>query len=92
MKLKRAGIITKFIVLAMIVYATVRLVNIMTLINTAKAEQDGLRAKITAKEVSNAALEYDIEHSDDDEVIADIARDTLGLIMPNEKIYYDNGG
>jgi cell division protein FtsB len=25
-------------------------------------------------------------------VIAGIARDTLGLIMPNEKIYYDNGG
>ncbi|MDR1217415.1 MAG: septum formation initiator family protein [Oscillospiraceae bacterium] len=92
MKLKRAGIITKFIVLAMIVYATVRLVNIMTLINTAKAEQDALRSKITAKEVSNAALEYDIEHSGDDEVIAGIARDTLGLIMPNEKIYYDNGG
>jgi cell division protein FtsB len=60
--------------------------------NAAKAEQDELRAKITEKEVSNAALEYDIEHSDDDEVIADIARDTLGFIYPGEKIYYDSGG
>jgi cell division protein FtsB len=92
MKLKRAGIITKLIVFTLIAYASVSLVNIMTRINTAKAEQEELRRMITAKEVSNSALEYDIEHSDDDEVIAGIARDTLGLVYPGEKIYYDNAG
>ncbi|MDR1299380.1 MAG: hypothetical protein LBJ84_03925 [Oscillospiraceae bacterium] len=91
MKLKRASIVTKLIVFALIVYASASLVNLMTTINAAKAKQAELREKITAMEVSNAALEYGIEHSDDDEVKADIARE-MGYIYPDERILYDSVG
>ena len=39
--------------------------------------------------LENAELEYDIEHAGDPEIIAEIARDKLGLVMPDEKIFYD---
>lgn len=34
---------------------------------------------------------YDIAHAGDEEVIADIAREKLGLVLPGEKVYYDVG-
>ena len=37
----------------------------------------------------NAALEYQIAHSEDDETKEEIARDKLGLVKAGEKIFYD---
>jgi cell division protein FtsB len=92
MRLKKAGIITKFVVVTIIIYATVSVLRSMSTVNTASGELEALKRKIAAKELSNAELRYDIEHSQDDEVIADIARESLGLRYPGEMIFYDNGG
>jgi cell division protein FtsB len=32
-------------------------------------------------------MEYKIEHSEDNEVIAQIARDDLGLLLPGEQVF-----
>ena len=39
----------------------------------------------------NAALEYAIEHSEDEETLTEIARTKLGLVLPGEEIYYGSG-
>ena len=60
------------------------------------AETKSLEAQISqleqqAQELTeeNAALEYQIAHSEDDETKEEIARDKLGLVKPGEKIFYD---
>lgn len=89
MKLKRASIFTKVVILALAVYAVTTLVG--TRSQTAIAERDRaeLQAKVDVMLRENAELRYDIEHAGDPEIIEDIARSKLGLVTPGEKIYYD---
>ena len=89
MKLKRASIFTKIVILALIVYATVMLVNTRQQAARAEADRAALQAQVDAMLRENAELQYDIEHADDPEVIAGIARSKLGLVKPGEKIFYD---
>ena len=37
----------------------------------------------------NAELQYQIDHSEDDDMIESVAREKLGLVKPGEKIFYD---
>ena len=89
MKLKRASIFTKIAILALIVYATVMLVNTRQQAARAEADRAALQAQVDAMLRENAELQYDIEHADDPEIIAGIARSKLGLVKPGEKIFYD---
>ncbi|MCD7903035.1 MAG: septum formation initiator family protein [Oscillospiraceae bacterium] len=89
MKLKRTGTIMKIVILAIIVYAVVTLVSLRGNIAEAETDQAALQAQVDAALQENAELEYDIEHADDPEVIAGVARSKLGLVLPGEKIYYD---
>ncbi len=91
MRLKRSGIITKVVVFALVIYASVALVNLRGRIDAARSEKAALQQQVTEKETTNAELEYEIEHHDDEDTIADIARDELGLVAPGEKVYYGTG-
>ena len=90
MKLKKAGIITKIVILVLVVYAVVTIVSLQRKTSAVRAEQDALRQEIAELEINNAELEYAIENKDNDDVIAGIARDELGLIGPDEKVFYDS--
>ena len=89
MKLKRASIFTRIVILALIVYATVMLVNTRQQAMRADADRAALQAQVDAMLRENAELQYDIDHADDPEIIAEIARSKLGLVKPGEKIFYD---
>ncbi len=89
MKLKRSSIFTKIVLLALIVYATISLVNTKNRAAEAEADRVVLQARVDAMLQENAELEYDIEHAGDPDTIAEIARTKLGLVMPGEKIFYD---
>jgi cell division protein DivIC len=89
MRLKRAGIITKIVVFALVIYASVTLIDLRSQIDAARLDQETLKQQISDKEVSNAELEYKIQHSGDDDTISDIARSDLGLVAPGEKVFYD---
>ena len=91
MKLKRAGIITKIVIFALIVYASVSLINLRAQIDAARTQQLTLQEKVTEKEASNAELQYEIDHSSDKDTIANVARDDLGLVVPGEKVFHDTG-
>ena len=91
MKLKRASLFTKIVILALIVYAAVAIVHTRSSVAAAEADRAALQARVDAMLRENAELEYDIEHANDPEVIAEIARRKLGLVMPGEKIFYDAG-
>lgn len=90
MRLRRAGIITKIVVLALVLYAAVTLVNLRVKTEAANQQQKVLEQQIREKELANAELEYQLEHSTDDNTIADIAREELGLVAPGEQVFYDS--
>ena len=89
MKLKRSGILTKIVILALIVYAAITLTGIRTNIERAEKDRAALQVRVDAMLQENAELEYDIQHAEDPETIAEIARTKLGLVMPGEKIFFD---
>ena len=91
MKFKKASIITKIIIAALILYAGVTLVTLKGRVTAAREEQADLQAQVDEATAANAELEYQIKHSDEDDIIEDIARSKLGLVMPGEKIFYDIG-
>ena len=92
MRLKKAGIITKIIILIIIAYAAVTLVRLQARTAAKQEEQDEMRQMVTDIEVANAEKSYAIEHSDDPDVIADIARKELDMIGSDEKVYYESEG
>ena len=91
MKLKRAGIITKIVIFALVVYASVTLINMRAQINAALERQAELRQQVTEKQATNDQLQYEIDHRGDSDTIADVARDDLNLVVPGEKVFYDTG-
>lgn len=89
MKLKRASLITKIVIVAIVVYSVINLVSLKVQVSEAQEKRDELQAEVDEALQTNSELQYAIEHSDDSETIEDIARNKLGLVKPGEKIFYD---
>lgn len=89
MKFKKAGIITKLVIAALLVYAVVSLVTVRSKTAALTAQSQQLEQQVADMTQSNAELEYKIEHSEDADTVEEIARDKLGLVKPGEKIFYD---
>ncbi len=89
MKFKRAGITTKIVIFAIIVYAGITLVSLKVQVSNARAQRDELQSQVNAELQKNDELQYAIDHSTDPDTIEDIARSKLGLVKPGEKIFYD---
>ena len=86
---KRASIFTKLVIAALIIYASVTLVSIRQQIEEAESARDALSEQFVLQSQENAGLQYDIDHADDPKTIEGIARRKLGLVMPNEEIFFD---
>ena len=91
MKLPRSKMITKIIVFALIIYAGISLLTIRGRIEAARVDLSDIRRAVTELEISNAELIYEIENYNEPNVIADIARSSLGLVLPGEIVFYDGG-
>lgn len=88
MRVKKAGLLTKLVVLALLIATATSLLELNSRLQEAQAEKDELSRQVAAQTQTNADLADAIEHSDDPERIADIARDKLGLVEPGEIIFY----
>ena len=91
MKLPRSGLITKIIVFALIIYAVISLITIRGRIESAREDLGEVRRAVTELEITNAELEYEIENHNEPDVIANIARSNLGLVLPGEIVFFDGG-
>ena len=87
LKLKRWGIVLKIVMLALVVYAGFYLVNLCGRIDDAKVVLNSYQQQAEELEVSNASISYAIEHSEDESVLEQIARERLGYVYRNETIY-----
>lgn len=91
MRFRRASWMTALVIAGVIAYACITLMNMRTKVSNASETQAQLQEQVEKIQEENAALQYAIEHRDDPSTIEDIARDKLGLVMPEEKIFYDSG-
>ena len=85
-------IIASLLLVTLLVYALVSLSRMNTRIEEAEEFRDALAAQALTLAVGNASLEYEIEHSTEPDMIARVARDYLGLVLPGEIVFYDIGG
>ncbi len=84
---KKAGLMTKLVILALLIYLTTALLNLRGQISTAQTNLDGLNRQVAVQTQKNAELADAVAHSDDPERVADVAREKLGLVTPGEKIF-----
>ena len=90
MKIKRAGVPTKMLVLILLAAAAAALLSTQTQLAAAQAEREELTRQVQKQQEANASLADDIAHSGDPEHRADIARDKLGLLRPDEIVFEDS--
>ena len=86
MQIKKAGILTKLVVLTLLIASAVSLLGLQGRISEARQEQEALRLKVAQQSQTNADLRDAIDHSSDPDRQAAIARGELGLTAPREKV------
>ena len=87
MKVKRAGLLTKIVVLALLIGLAIALLDLRSQLEDAQAQKAVLTAQVDAQTQVNADLSDAVENSDDPDRQADIARGKLGLVEPGEYIF-----
>ena len=88
-KFKKASIFTKLVIAALMVYALISLVVVHQRTAQLQDRAAALQQQVSEMTQSNAELQYQIDHSDDDDMRESVAREKLGLVKPGEKIFYD---
>ena len=87
MKLKKASLLTKLVVLALLIGAATGLLNLRQQILTAEADLAEAQSRVAEQKQVNAELADAVENSDDPERQEDLARSKLGLVEPGEYIF-----
>ena len=87
MRLKRAGLLTKLVIVVLLVYLATSLLDLRGQIQSVQEERDTLEQQVEA----NQQLEDAIENSDDPETLERVAREK-GYVKEGETLYIDVAG
>lgn len=85
-KVKKAGLITKLVVLALLIGLSVTLLDMRGQLQDAESQRAALEQQKQAQVQTNADLRDAVENKDDPARQEAIARDDLGLVKPDEII------
>ena len=88
MRFKRAGFLTKIVVLALLIYMATSLLDLRGQIQAAQDQRDILAQQVADQRLANQDLADAIEHSDDPEMLEQVARDK-GYVKQDEILYID---
>ena len=88
MKVKMAGLLTKIVVLALLIYTATTLLGMRGKLQAAQSEVDQLNQQVAEQKQENAELSDAVENSGDPDVIRSVAR-SKGYVEPGEKIFVD---
>lgn len=92
-KPKRAsGFLTGLLLLVLLLGIGVQLYRMQEKLRTARDEEADLTAQIAQVEQENAQLQEDLDRAGDPELIEEIAREELGMVAQDEKVFYPYGG
>lgn len=87
MKTKKAGLLTKIVVLALLVATAIGLLNVRSQIAEAEEQRASMELQVAEQAQINADLEDAVAHSGDADRQEAIARSKLGLVTPGEKVF-----
>ena len=89
LKFKRAGTITKFVLLILGVYMAILLLSVRTQIRSAEADLRALQTQVDEQTAANASLAADIANRNDPDTVLAIAKERMRLVESWEIIFYD---
>ena len=87
-QLKRAGFLTKIVVLALLIYLATSLLDLRSQIRETESLRNSLAQKVSSVELENRRLSEAIADSDDPAVMEQVARDK-GYVQQDETLYID---
>ena len=88
MRFKRAGFLTKIVVLSLLIYMATSLLDLRGQIQVVQGEVDAMAQAVSDLRVSNQEKRDAIEHSDDPEVRAQVALEK-GYVPKNAQLFID---
>ena len=88
MEFKRAGFLTKIVVLALLIYMATSLLELRGKIQEVQAQRDELTWQVTDQQLENRKLADAIANSDDPEMLERVARDR-GYVEQDETLFID---
>ena len=91
MRFRSAGWLTAIVLAGLLAYGCITLMSMRSKVAEAARTEAQLQTKAEQIQEENAALQHALDHQDDPDTIEDIAREKLGLVMPDERIFYDAG-
>ena len=88
MTFKRAGFLTKIVVLALLIYMALSLGDLRGKIQDVELQRDALARQVTDQQLENRKLADAIANSGDPEMQEQVARDR-GYVEKNETLFVD---
>ena len=88
MQFKRAGFLTKMVVLVLLIYMAISLLDLRGKIQDVQDQRDVLARQVTDQRLENQKLEDAIANSSDPEMLEQVARDR-GFVEENETLFVD---
>lgn len=88
MTFKRAGFLTKIVVLILLIYMAISLLDLRGKIQDVEDQRDVLARQVTDQRLENQRLEDAIANSSDPEMLEQVARER-GYVKQNETLFID---
>lgn len=89
---RKKSIILELAVVAVAVYFVASYVQVQVQINQAGQKCDEISAVYNAQQLENKELQRLLDSGSEEEYIERIAREQLGYVKPDEKVFYDVAG
>ncbi len=84
-----AGLLTRVLLVLLLAGIGWQLYGLRDQVESARADRERLAAQVEAKRQENDALAADIAQGSTPEKMEEIAREDLGLVYPDEYVFYD---
>lgn len=88
MQVKKAGFLTKIVVLALLIYMATALLNLRTQLQTHLEQKESLSTQVEQMTQENTRLADAIQNKDDPDVLEAVARDK-GFVKAGERLFVD---
>ena len=85
---KKAGILIRIVLLAILVYMVFLLVHVRQQITATQSEIRTLTEEVADQTQTNTELTNAIENRDDPSFLKDVARERLDLVTPYDRVFY----
>ena len=88
LRAKKVGLLVKIALLILLAYLIITLVNVRQQIGDAHAAIETLTEQVNDQTQANTELSNAIENRNDPSYLEDVVRERLGLVAPNDRVFY----